>query len=442
MDAVLKRILVESQELIYPDDLIEREPYIDYTFVFGRIKKVHTICGLRRIGKTYYLYQIRKQLIHQGISAERTFYINMEDERISKKTETLSKLIPIVRELFGIKGEIYLFIDEIHHIPNWGAWARRIHDDKKAILFLSGSTSKLSGESIPRELRGRNIGIQLLPLTFTDFLRFKGVEISRRYLEWSEERLSLLKNYLNEYIKFGGLPEIVLAPVYKKILLAQEYFKTIISRDITEQFNVENKLALEDLLKLIINSPMFSISKAYNILKSMGHRIGKETIKNYISYAEKVFFIDTVYIFSRKIKDQMMYPRKIYVADNSFITALGIEYDMGRLLENLVYLELKREVLENPLMRIHYWRNRDGREVDFVLVRGNRVIKLIQVSWDPTEYETKRREIKGLIKAGKEFGLKSGIIITYDYEGKEEINDFKIEYVPIWKILMKIQSII
>jgi len=440
--ASLKRVLVESQELIYPEDLIEREPHIDYTFVFGKVKKVHTICGLRRVGKTYYLYQARMELIRKNVSPEKTFYINMEDERIPRRTETLSKLIPTIQELFGVKGEIYLFIDEIHRIPNWSAWARRIHDSKKALLFLSGSTSELSSESIPRELRGRSITIHLLPLSFNDFLKFKGVKLDKRYIEWSEEQLSFLKNYLSEYIRYGGLPEVVLTPSYKRITLAQEYFKTIISRDIVDQFNVENKPVLEDLLKLIINAPLFSISKAHNILKSLGYRVGKETIKNYISYAEKAFFVDSVYIYSRKIKDQMMYPRKIYVADNIFITALGIRYDMGHLLENLVYLELKRKTLDNPLIGIYYWRDREGREVDFVIIKGTGVIKLIQVSWDPVEYDTKQRETRSLIKAGKEFGLREGIIVTYDYEDEEKIGSFKIRYVPIWKILLGLKNLI
>lgn len=187
---------------------------------------------------------------------------------------------------------------------------------------------------------------------------------------------------------------------------------------------------------------MFSISKAHNILKSLGYRVGKETIKNYISYAEKAFFVDSVYIYSRKIKDQMMYPRKIYVADNIFITALGIRYDMGRLLENLVYLELKRKTLDNPLIGIYYWRDREGREVDFVIIKGTGVIKLIQVSWDPVEYDTKQRETRSLIKAGKEFGLREGIIVTYDYEDEEKIGSFKIRYVPIWKILLGLKNLI
>ena len=438
---ILKKVLAESQELLYPGDLIEREPKPDFSFAFGRVRKIYTVCGLRRIGKTYYLYQLRKNLIDMGLPAEKTFYINMEDERIPKTTEVLTKLIPTIREMFG-SGEIFLFIDEIHYIPNWSSWARRIHDEKKAHLFISGSTSKLSSENIPRELRGRSFTIRLFPLSFMDFLKFRSIKIDLKLVEWSEEKQALVKNLVLEYIKYGGLPEIVLVPKYKKIQLAQDYFRTIISRDIVEQFNVENRLALEDLLKLLVNSKVFSISKTYNVLKSLGHRIGKETVKRYIHYAKSIYFLDEVTIYSKTIKDQLMYPRKVYIADNIFITALAIKTDFGRLLENLLYIELKRRTYDNPLIRIHYWKNRTGAEVDFVVMLGTKPIKLIQTCWDPSDVDIRKREINALIRAGSELGIHEGIIVTYDYDGEEKRNGFKIRYIPIWKILLNITTLL
>lgn len=107
-----------------------------------------------------------------------------------------------------------------------------------------------------------------------------------------------------------------------------------------------------------------------------------------------------------------------------------------------VYLEPKRKIMDNPLIKIHYWRDRGGKEVDFVIVKGTEAIKLIQVLLDPTEYDTRQREIRSLIKAGKEFGLKKGIIVTYDYEDEEKISNFKIRYVPMWKILLGLSNLI
>lgn len=138
IDAVLRKILVESQELICPDDLVERSVDIDLDFAFGPIRKVYTVHGLRRVGKTYLLHQLRKMIIGLGIEASRTYYINMEDERIPRKTRVLTRLMPLIREEFGVKDTLFLFIDEIYKIPKWSAWARRINDSKKSCFVCLG----------------------------------------------------------------------------------------------------------------------------------------------------------------------------------------------------------------------------------------------------------------------------------------------------------------
>ncbi len=443
VDNVLKRVLVESQELIYPADLIERSVDVDFGFAFGPIGKVYAVHGLRRVGKTYFLYQLRRQVIKHGIEPLRTHYISMDDERIPRRTNVLTRLIPVIRETFGVKGKLFLFIDEIHKIPRWSAWAVRINDSRRATLFISGSTSKLSADDIPRELRGRSCPLRIFPLTFAEFLTFRGTRIDLKHIELSDERLSELLHYFREYIEFGGMPEIVLVKgKHRKIILAHEYFKTIVNRDICEQFDVDNKPALEDLIKLLINSKEFSISKAYDVLKSIGHRVGKETIGKYIRYVEKVFFADQVPIFSRTIKDQLMYPRKIYIADNIFITSTAISYDLGRLLENAVYIELKRKTHNDPTIRIHYWRNRNRGEVDFAVIKNLRPIALIQVAWSLEDKEVKRREINSLVRACREFGLNKGIILTYKDEDKETVNGKTIEIIPAWKWFLGMVDII
>jgi len=443
VDSILKRILVESRELICPEDLIERSISVDFSFAFGPIIKVYAIHGLRRVGKTYFLYQLRRRILESGVEPLGTHYISMEDERIPRRTKVLTRLIPVIREIFGARRKLFLFIDEIHRIPMWSAWARRINDSRRAVLFISGSTSKLSADGIPRELRGRSYPLRIYPLTFKEFLAFRGVRIDFEHIELSDERLSELLHYFREYIEFGGMPEIVLVVgKHRKIFLAHEYLKTIINRDICDQFDVDNKPALEDLIRLLINSKEFSISKAYNVLKSVGHRVGKETVGKYVGYAEKVFFIDQVAIFSRTIKDQLMYPRKIYIADNIFITSTAVSYDLGRLLENLIYTELKRRMSNDPTVSIYYWRSRNKGEVDFVVVRNLEPIALIQAAWSLEEENVRRREINSLVRACRELGLNRGVILTYKEEGKEIINGKTIEIIPAWKWFLGIVNIV
>ncbi|GAI42857.1 unnamed protein product, partial [marine sediment metagenome] len=166
-------------------------------------------------------------------------------------------------------------------------------------------------------------------------------------------------------------------------------------------------------------SSYFSVYKAYNSLRSAGQRVGKGTLFGYLANAESVYFCYTVPIFSYKIKDQMAYPRKVYFVDNSFINFVGSRFseNFGRLSENAVYVELRRRQSMNPDLEICYWKSRDGREVDFVVKEGLRVKQLIQVCWDPTDEETKKREHRGLVKAMEEFRLKEGLVLTGDFEG-------------------------
>ena len=177
------------------------------------------------------------------------------------------------------------------------------------------------------------------------------------------------------------------------------------------------------------------MSKLYNTLKSLNYQIGKTTLCRYISYLENSYFLESVPIFSYKIKDQLQYPRKIYFIDNGFINALSTKFskNSGRLYENFVFGELKRRATIDT--QIFYWQNKKREEVDFVIKKGTRIKKLIQVSYDLSDLETKQREIKGLIKASNELRCNDLIIINQDIESEEKIGNKKIKFIPIYKFL-------
>ncbi len=150
-----------------------------------------------------------------------------------------------------------------------------------------------------------------------------------------------LKALFDEYLFYGGLPEVVLSPEYKKLQILQDYFRTVMVKDIARS-EIRNYRLLSNFLRLLINSKFFSISKIYNILKSLGYKVGKNTLSDYLSRAEEAFLVDTVQFYSPKTKVKLQLPRKVYVLDNGYVSALTTNTDKGRLLENLVYLELKR----------------------------------------------------------------------------------------------------
>ncbi|MEM5832520.1 MAG: ATP-binding protein [Candidatus Aenigmatarchaeota archaeon] len=422
MKTILKELLKEWEEKELPK-IIERDrdpsKLIDW-----KIFKAIPIVGFRRVGKTFLLLNVAKKM-----GKENTIYIDFEDERLPKKTEVLTCLSDVIKEIYGRKKLIFL-LDEIQNIPHWSKWVRRMLDSFNYQIILSGSTSKLSSKEIPTELRGRCICFELYPLSFPEFLRFKGEDI--------EKLTDALKlNLLKEYVNFGGLPEIVLSEEAKKYLLIEEYFKTFLVRDIFERYGIRNKELMRNLIRLLLNSTYVTITKIFDTLKSIGHKIGKETVANYLYYLENSLFVEFLEILTPKVKNSLKAPRKVMFIDNFFIKRFSkFSENIGRLMENCVFLQLKRKISENPLAEIYYWKDYQQNEVDFVLREGLKIEQLIQVTYASSKDEIEKREIKALIKASELLKCKNLLIITWDYEDELKIENKIIKCIPLWKWLL------
>ena len=434
MDRIIKAILAEWKSKRIPE-IIPRETNLrDYLHL--KINKIIVLNGFRRVGKTYVLYGLAYELLKSN-SREEVVQVNFEDERIPLKVEFLSSLLPTAEEIFDKKIK-YLFLDELHTIPHWSKWLRRTYDNQDLRIFVSGSSSRMSEEEIPTELRGRFLEIKIFPLSFTEFLKFKRLSFDFKLLDYSEKEKPLILKALTEYIKYGGLPEIVLIDENKKFELAQSYYATVIKRDIVERYKVKNEESLKALLKLLLDSKEYSISKTYHTLKSLGYDVGKSTVQKYISYIENSYFAFSVPIFSYKIKDQMQYPQKIYFIDNVFINSISTRFsdNMGRLYENMVAVELKRRKKEN-----YYWKNTEKEEVDFVIRAGTAVKQLIQVCYDISDQDTKKRELRSLLKASKDLKCDNLLIINENHSGVEEVEWFglkrSVKFIPLWKWLLE-----
>ena len=434
MEEIIKTLLAEWKNKNLPQ-IIPRESNLqDYLNL--KVNKIIVLNGFRRVGKTYILYGLAHELLKSN-SREEVVHINFEDERIPLKTDFLTNLLPVSREIFNKKTR-YLFLDELHNIPNWSKWLRRIYDNEDMKIFVSGSSSKMSEEEIPTELRGRFLELKIFPLSFQEFLKFKNLEFDFKLLEYSEKEKPLINKALSEYLTYGGLPEIVLIDENKKFELAQSYYATVIKRDIVERYKVKNEESLKALLKLLLDSKEYSISKSYNNLKSLGYEIGKTTLQKYVSYIENSYFAFSLPIFSYKIKDQMQYPKKIYFIDNVFINAISTKFmnNLGRLYKNIVAIELKRRKKE-----CFYWKNPEKEEVDFIVKNNEKIGQLIQVSYDISDPETKKREIKSLLKASKDLKCNNLLLISKDYSKEENLGWFgikrKIKFIPLWKWLLE-----
>ncbi|MGQ9817938.1 MAG: ATP-binding protein [bacterium] len=361
------------------------------------------------------------------IPVEQIAYINFEDDRLLSLTvNDLGQYIDAYYELYPDNRDrmSFLFFDEIQNVSDWEVFIRRIYDNENVRIFITGSSSKLLSREIATSLRGRTLSYKIFPLDFREFLKFKGLEISA---DFAYTRLRYkIKNLLDEYINFGGFPEIVLAASEFKLPILKDYYEMIIYRDLVERFSIRNIRLLRDLMKSLITNiaNLFSINAYY---KSIGpqFRISRETVMEYLAYLEEIDLIHLVPIFSYSLKSQQVNPKKIYVIDNGLRNAVAFRFsqDEGRLVENIVCQELIKRSEE-----IYYWKGK--YEVDFVFKKAKK-LNVINVSYGKT---LDTREINGLLEFKKHFRkvLKDMIIITKDIEKIQN----GIKYIPLWKWLI------
>ncbi len=435
MIEIIRTILSEWKGRELPEVIARSVDLVDYSTM--EPGKIIVVTGFRRTGKTYLAYILIKSLLKEK-SREKVVYVNFEDERIPLESAFLTKLLPTIKNTHTEQLE-FLFLDEIQNIPNWSRWLRRVYDTEKIRLFVTGSSSKMSSREIPTELRGRFLEVTIFPLSFKEFLRFKAIAINEAAVEYVEDEKAKLMRALGEYLEFGGMPEVVLASRGKKADIIHSYYNTVVRRDIIERFKIRNEESLKALLRLLLNSTSYTISKLYNNLKSLNFEVGKGTIQSYLSYIEDSYFIYSLPIFSFKIKNQLQYARKVYFIDTSFLNLLSTRFtkNSGRLYENLVFVELKRRQANDPNLELYYWQSQRKEEVDFVLKHGLKVKQLIQVCCDINDYDTKKRETKALLKASKELKCDNLFVITEDYEAVEELNGKRVVYIPLWRWILQ-----
>ena len=310
---------------------------------------------------------------------------------------------------------IYLFLDEIQVVDGWSRWINRIYESKNYHIYLTGSTSQLLSREISTEMRGRSVSYTVFPYSYREILKLRNIDFpDTEILAISEKRGEIIA-VLEEYLQHGGYPEILDNPAIREKLL-QSYIDAIILRDVGERFNVE-PLLLSYMFEYLSSSysKYFFGFRAYQFLRTINYPVGKERPLQVLGYFNEALSVFPVEIFSRGSRAGEQYPRKIYLADNGLIAAMNGEVDIGRGMENQVFIELCRKSELFTRFSIFYWREygkSEGREVDFVIVRGGTASELINVSYARSREEVKEREIIGLEMASKELKCNNKTIIT------------------------------
>ena len=378
-------------------------------------KLIQVAIGMRRSGKSYFLYQYIYQLLAQDVPLTSILYINFEDDRLLPMDQkAMAELLDSFYSLYpeNHKKLCYIFLDEVQNIENWQLVIRRFFDTKKIRLFLTGSSAKLLSKEIATSLRGRSLTIEIWPYDFDEYLLAHFVEKPGK--PFGKMAFDILGKHFLNFLKSGGFPAIQNLPGSLQRETLQSYVETVILRDIIERHHITNIALLRYLTNTLIKNfaALFSSNKFYNDIKSQGYQVAKDTIYNYISYLEDAYLIATVPLWTESLRRSQTTSKKIYVVDNGLIQAnvFSQSDNLGRLLENQVYLDFRRQK-----KKIFYYTTQSGYEIDFVTQSPDGKTEMFQVVWDMNDPATRLREERALEEAKQELKIPGRIIDKMSY---------------------------
>lgn len=396
--------------------------------------KVDTVIGMRRTGKTYFLYQVMQEKLQEGIPKEKILYINFDDERLLPLNTTQLQLIPdTYYRLFPIfkQEKCYFFFDEIQNVTGWELFIRRLLDTENVHIYLTGSSAKLLSKEIATTLRGRTMSTEVFPFSFHETLIHNNPQIKYTKNPGAETR-AFLGNSIRQFLLQGGFPEIQSVNTAYRIRILQEYVDVVIFRDIIERYAVSNVQALRAMVRHLLAAPatLFSVNKFYNDLRTQGISCSKNALYDYLDYLSDAYLIYPVTIFNRSERVRRTNPRKIYLIDNGLINAFRHQPqpNWGHLLENFVYNALRRRGLQ-----IDYYQTKERTEVDFITTSIEGEQQLYQVALSISADETYAREVRALEMAMLECAIQKGHLITLDHHGIHHCQAGVINIIPVWQ---------
>jgi predicted AAA+ superfamily ATPase len=392
-----------------------------------KLKEIVVISGIRRCGKSTLLKQIVKHLMSKGIGEGNILYVNLEDERLDGfALSDFNRMYEIYLSRNSPRGRVYIFLDEVQEIEKWEKWVNRMQEFEDVKILITGSNARLMSSEISSLLTGRNITYALFPFSFSEICRPESLYDTRE--------IAKAKSAFRDYIEFGGFPE---AYLNRDRDILGTYYRDIINRDIVSRNRIRETKTFGEFARYAISCVGRYVT--FHKLKNVFDLGSVNTAKKYLGFMEESYLIFSVESYSRSVAEITKSPRKIYAADHALADYFSLKEgrNMGQIAENIVFIELKRMQPDKPPTQIFYYQHKGRDEVDFLLKEGEKVRQLIQVCWDLADEETKRREIKGLLKAMDEFRLKKGLVITEDFEGKETLKGKGIVYTPLWKWLLQ-----
>jgi uncharacterized protein len=360
------------------------------------------LSGIRRCGKSTLLRQVMK-------ASEGKYYFNFEDPKATSFELTdFQKLDEVFREEFG-ESDCYFF-DEIQNIERWELFVRTMLDKDKHFL-ITGSNASLMSKELGTKLTGRHLKQELSPFSYNEFLNFTSKKADAKSF--------------NEYLQKGGFPEYL---KFGRSEILQELFNDIVLRDIVVRHKLRSTKSIKEMALFLLSN--VGVEFSYNTLAKNFSLGSTNSAISFVSFLEDSYLLFTIPKFSYSLKKQAVNPKKIYVIDNGLadVNSVSFSSNKGRMLENYVFLELRRRGKE-----VFYFKNQ--KECDFVVKEKNKIVSAFQVCYELDE-DNKKREIEGLAEALEKFGLSEGVILTYDQQDTLQLNGKKIAVIPAWRWLV------
>ncbi len=410
MKELLKSVLFDQKKLDWNTRNVKR--YFPKNYLNNQ--EIVVITGIRRCGKSTLLQQIRSEQVGQD------YFINFDDERLIQfRVEDFQVLYETFIELFGVQKTFYF--DEIQNIAGWERFVRRLHDYGNKI-FITGSNANMLSRELGTHLTGRYVSHELYPFSFREFLAYKG-KISLQSEIYSTEGKSEIKALFSQYFSLGGFP-VFLENQNENYI--KSLYENILYRDVMVRNNLTKEKEIMELVYYLASN-VSRLSSFNSLAKTIGVK-NASTVSNYIQFIQNTYLIFQVNKFDFSLKKQIQNTKKTYFIDQALVSRLGFLFseEKGRLLENIVFIELKRRGNE-----VYYYNGKN--ECDFLIRRGTKIISAIQVCYSFETSDTKTREIKGLIEAVKTYSLTEGFILTNDTEEEINTESVNIKLIPFWK---------
>lgn len=372
---------------------------------------IKLITGPRRVGKSVFAL-----LMLQG---KNFAYLNFDDSQLLEKWDedlAMSALDDVYPDYD------FMLLDEIQNLPDWDLWVSKLYRRGKN-LIITGSNANMLSSEMATVLTGRYLQIEMLPFSLEETMRWKNISPDR------EEQAAQAIVLADDYMRNGGYPETIPARSITKSYLST-LFDSILLKDVAQRHNVRNTTDLYNLATYLLSNFCNPIS-ANELARELGLS-SVATTKKFCNYLNEPYLFFYLPRFNNKLKLMNKAPKKVYVVDNGFVqsTAFNLSENLGRLLENQVFVELLRRGYI-PGQTLFYYRTRNDKEIDFVTRKGTKVEQLIQVCYDMTSEKTRKRELDALVEAAEELHCDNLLVITNDQKNNVKLRKKTVNVIFI-----------